>query len=138
MNEDTVVYDEGSAVSASLADSETTAEDVESASPVQVISVDELLDRLAVAADEQSEEAADDQTVDGEALEEDPEDTTAQDTLTVLMELREEVAAQFHPALTTNFEEYSVGEGLMLLLFLSVFSSWLVKMVKGGFSWLTW
>lgn len=41
-----------------------------------------------------------------------------------------------HPALTTPFEDYTVTEGLLLLLFLSVFVTACVKLLKGGFAWL--
>ena len=54
----------------------------------------------------------------------------------LLTEIKQEVAR--HPAMTTPFEDYTVVEGLLLLLFLSVFCSWLLRLVKGGFSWLSW
>jgi len=41
-----------------------------------------------------------------------------------------------HPMLTTPFEEYTVTEGLLLLLFLSVVVAACVKLLKGGFAWL--
>ena len=52
----------------------------------------------------------------------------------ILTEIREEVTQ--HPALTTDFADYTVSECLLLLLFLSVFCSCLVRLVKGGLSWL--
>ncbi len=50
------------------------------------------------------------------------------------LETLEEAAA--HPMLTTSFQEYTVTEGLLLALLLSVFISACVKMLKGGFAWL--
>lgn len=47
-------------------------------------------------------------------------------------------SAVMHPALETPFEEYTVTEGLLLLLLVLVIVSWCVKMIKGGFSWLLW
>lgn len=41
-----------------------------------------------------------------------------------------------HPLMTTPFEDYTVTEGLLLLLLLSVFLAACVKLLKGGFSWL--
>lgn len=40
------------------------------------------------------------------------------------------------PLLTTSFADYSVTEGLLLLLVLGLVLSVCVKMVKGGFAWL--
>ena len=47
-------------------------------------------------------------------------------------------AAAEHPMMETPFEEYTVTEGLLLLLLVLVIVSWCVKMIKGGFSWLLW
>ena len=41
-----------------------------------------------------------------------------------------------HPALTTNFADYSVLEALLLLLVLWKFWLFLCDIVRGGFSWL--
>ena len=43
---------------------------------------------------------------------------------------------QERPFLTTSFEEYSVSEGLLLMLLLALFVSLCWKMLKGGFYWL--
>lgn len=43
---------------------------------------------------------------------------------------------QDRPFLTTRFEEYSVTEGLLLMLLLFCFISSCVRMLKGGFAWL--
>ena len=58
------------------------------------------------------------------------------DVVQLLTEIKQEVAR--HPAMTTPFEDYTVVEGLLLLLFLSVFCSWLLRLLKGGFAWLSW
>lgn len=41
-----------------------------------------------------------------------------------------------HPMLTTSFEDYTVTEGLLLLLLLSLFACVCFRLLKGGFSWL--
>ena len=94
---------------------------------------------------EENEVVPDDQALDGEDAEptlQDQnfmsvlEDTSNADTVQLLTEIKQEVMR--HPALTTDFADYTVSEGLLLLLFLSVFGSWLVRLLKGGFSWLLW
>lgn len=42
------------------------------------------------------------------------------------------------PLMTTPFEEYSVGEGLILLLLMFLILQSIIKIVKVGFSWLLW
>lgn len=59
--------------------------------------------------------------------------------LTVIQESL--TAIQTHmarPLMTTPFEEYTVGEGLILLLLVFLILQSLIKMVKVGFSWLLW
>lgn len=41
-----------------------------------------------------------------------------------------------HPFMTTSFQDYTVTEGLLLLLLLSAFVAACARMLKGGFSWL--
>ena len=106
-------------------------EQPEVTSPVEVISVEDLLDHLAAAQEEAAEETP-------EEVEETPpeplEVAGTEETLQILQEIRQEVTA--HPMLTTPFEDYTVTEGLLLLLFLAVFLSWCGKMIRSGFSWL--
>ena len=49
------------------------------------------------------------------------------------MEVAEDTS---RPFLTTPFEEYSVTEGLLLLLLLLAFVSVCLRIIKGGFYWL--
>lgn len=42
------------------------------------------------------------------------------------------------PLMTTPFEEYSMGEGLILLLLVFLILQSIIKIVKVGFSWLLW
>lgn len=42
------------------------------------------------------------------------------------------------PLMTTPFEEYTVSEGLILLLLAFLILQSLIKIVKVGFSWLLW
>lgn len=41
-----------------------------------------------------------------------------------------------HPAMTTSFQDYTVTEGLLLLLLLGAFAAACARMLKEGFSWL--
>ena len=41
-----------------------------------------------------------------------------------------------HPALTTDFQDYTVAEGLLLLLLVGFFISACIRLLKEGFSWL--
>ena len=109
-----------------------TQEQPEATSPVEVISVEELLDHLAAVAEE---EAAEETTEEVEETPPEPlEVAGTEETLQILQEIRQEVTA--HPLLTTPFEDYTVTEGLLLLLLLAVFLSWCGKMIRSGFSWL--
>lgn len=120
------------------------------APPVEVISVDELLDRLT-QGDPQPEESA--EVEESQPLEEtaQPEPTeppvlavTGEDggPLVVLgmdevletLESIREVSA--HPALTTSFADYTVTEALLLLLLLAAFLTACSHMLKGGLKWL--
>jgi len=113
--------------------------------PVEVVTVEDLLDRLV---GEPQESGGPEEPPPGE-------DTTApfgddgppsNETLTgpievvgmdtALKRLETIQAAVDHPMLTTPFEDYTVTEGLLLLLFLSAVVAACVKMLKGGFSWL--
>ena len=55
---------------------------------------------------------------------------------TVLKRLEILQGVEDHPMLTTPFDDYTVTEGLLLLLLLSVFLSVCAKLLKGGFAWL--
>ena len=112
----------------------------ESTQPVDVVSVDELLDRLTQETETGTEEAAPEE--DPAAAEEElPVDTGPMEIAgmdQVLQHLETMEATMVHPALETSFEEYTVTEGLLFLLLVLVIVSWCVKMIKGGFSWLLW
>lgn len=119
----------------------------EGSTPVQVVSVDELVERLTAGSDEQSESdpagAADSDTPQEPTLAEQyftqmMLDTTNQEILTEVRKIETQLTESVHPALTTNFEDYTVTESLLLLLFLCVFGSFIVRMVKGAFHWLAW
>lgn len=106
----------------------------ESIQPVDVVTVDELLDRLTSETETAEEDPA-------AAEEELPVDTGPMEIAgmdQVLQHLETMEATMVHPALETPFEDYTVTEGLLLLLLVLVIVSWCVKMIKGGFSWLLW
>ena len=113
---------------------EESAPAAEPTQPVDVVSVDELLDRLTAETETAEEDPA-------PAEEELPVDTGPMEIAgmdQVLQHLETMEATMVHPALETPIEDYTVTEGLLLLLLVRVIVSWCVKMIKGGFSWLLW
>lgn len=52
--------------------------------------------------------------------------------------IEETVTVEDRSIMTTRISDYTVTEGLLLVLTLCVFTQWLVKLLKGGFSWLLW
>lgn len=119
------------------------------ADPVEVISVDELLERLQGETGEPQETQPSEETPPA-----DPGDTVAVEidpgtlaTLDGLSDISQELVLisdqladiqlhQTRPVLTTSFEDYTVMEGLLLLLLLAAFAAICAKILKGGLSWL--
>lgn len=119
--------------------------------PVAVISVDELLERLQGEQDEpeataptptpEPDDLGDDKIV---AVEIDPGTLAVLDRLSdvkrelvqVSHQLADIQAHQTRPVLTTSFSDYTVSEGLLLLLLLAAFTAACAKILRGGFSWL--
>lgn len=110
--------------------------------PVHVVSVDELLARLAELEEPVEEPEA---VAVVEPAEEEPtiaeqffaaalDDSSGADTVQLLTEIRE--AVQEHPFLTTEFSDYTVTEGLLLSILLCLIVGFCIKMIRGGFSWL--
>lgn len=119
------------------------ATDPEPSQPVEVVSVDELVDRLIQEAETGTEETApeEDPAAAEEELPSEPVDIGPMEIAgmdQVLRHLETLETTMVHPALDTPFEEYTVTEGLLLLLLVLIVVSWCVKMIKGGFSWLLW
>lgn len=121
------------------------APDPEPTQPVEVVSVDELVDRLTSETDTSQEELAEEEVPADEDTSEEifsepvytgPLEIAGMDQL--LRDLETVTVTVDHSALDTPFEEYTVTEGLLLLLLVLVVASWCVKMIKGGFSWLLW
>lgn len=112
---------------------------------VEVISVDELLERLT-STGEEGEEAVPAEETEAEPAE--PalsdqyfasmlEDTTNQEILTVCRLIRKDIEDSVHPAMTTQFSDYTVSEALLLLVLVGGVMSACWKMLKGAFSWLS-
>lgn len=112
----------------------------EPADPVSVVSVDELIDRLVQSASTEAEEAPPiEETVPEEVLPEpdpDPLEVVGMDKLLTYAETIQQTLD--HPALTTSFRDYTVTEGLLLLILLAAFAAACVRILKGGFQWLRW
>lgn len=50
-----------------------------------------------------------------------------------------EIVELDRPLMTTSFDDYTVTEGLLLLLLLFLFvKEFILRPLKGGFSWLFW
>lgn len=111
------------------------------ADPVQVVSVDDLIERLTSAGEDETDEPVEEEPEEpsladqyfASAL----EDASSEEVVQLLTEIRDTLQED-RPLLTTNFNDYTVTEGLLLSLLLCVVGGWCVKMLKGGFSWLSW
>lgn len=119
-----------------------TAPETDDGSPsMEVISVDDLLGRLTAGEEtsgEETSEAPEDETGEeaGEGAEI-PEETgpsNADTALELLETIQQDVSP--HPFLTTDFADYTVTEGLLLLALLLSVISLCIKVLKEGFSWL--
>jgi len=113
--------------------------------PVEVVTVEDLLGRLTGESQEDGqteepppeEEPADyvpENDLPAAIVDGGPLEIVGMDKLLEHLETIQGTAD--HPMLTTPFEEYTVTEGLLLLLFLSVVAAACVKLLKGGFAWL--
>lgn len=125
------------------------APEPEPSEPVTVVSVDELIDRLVQGGQEATEgteelppeeteelPAEEDQTADLFEVETGPMEIAGMNQLLTYAETIQQTLD--HPALTTSFQDYTVTEGLLLLLLLAAFAAACVRILKGGFSWLRW
>lgn len=121
----------------------------EPSDPVTVVSVDELIDRLVQSGQEEgtTEELPSEETeqlpedgdqTDDPVMEVDtgPMEIKGMDKLLTYAETIQQTLD--HPALTTSFRDYTVTEGLLLLILLAAFAAACVRILKGGFSWLRW
>ena len=113
--------------------------------------VDTLVDILAhvLISDQdvshaQDSEQQSSEAVTGESSPESPQEpvpVAASDTaMELVLERLEAIQTQtsLHPMWTTPFEDYTVCEGLLLLLLFFMVISFCVKMLRRAFSWLLW
>lgn len=121
----------------------------DSTQSVEVVSVDDLLNLIqAINEPELSEEQPADEVSgdpgDTVAVELSPGDLAVIEAIkgikTELIQISDQLAdmqlSGDRPLLTTSFSDYTVTEGLLLLLLLSVFLSACYKLLRGGFQWL--
>lgn len=113
-----------------------------------VVSVDELIDRLVENVPEEDaalvEPAAEEPLPgEGEIIVEDPVPGLIGDAIDLLLDIRggmknvESIERTVnHPLLTTPFQDYTVTEGLLLLVLLCFFIKVCMDMVRRAFSWL--
>lgn len=66
-------------------------------------------------------------------IEEEVIETTETPEIPETLEVIEDTS---RPFLTTSFEDYTVTEGLLLMILLLAFLMFCIKVLKGGFSWL--
>lgn len=69
-------------------------------------------------------------------LPETSEDEQVQESETTPQTVEVTVTAEERPFLSTNFQDYSVTEGLLLLLLLLFFISAVARILRRAFSWL--
>jgi len=119
--------------------------------PVEVVTVEDLLDRLTGESREDGQ-TQEDAGTEGPAPEGESSGSASGNDLpaavvdggpieivgmdTVLKRLETIQGTVDHSMMETSFEDYTVTEGLLLLLFLSVIVAACVKMLRGGFAWL--
>lgn len=132
-------------------DSEMSAVPVESAAALEVVDADQVVQRIvetvqaameAQAAQEEPEttpEPTPEPTEEVEPEETEPvpmlvQDAGSEETRELLSSIQAEVTG--HPLLTTPFEDYTVTEGLLLLLLILAFVAGMLKVLRGGISWL--
>lgn len=126
----------------------------EPAAPVEVISVDELLERLTQEGDAELELPPEEAGMADIPVDPDPVMLILDQVIGKLIdigidlgkierhtkEIQNEVTvvaqAVDHPALTTSFADYTVTEALLLLLLLAAFLSACARMLRGGLLWL--
>lgn len=126
----------------------------EPAAPVEVISVDELLERLTQEEDAELELPTEEAGMADVPVEPDPGMMLIEQLLSRLIdmgidlgkiethtkEIQKEVTvvaqAVDHPALTTSFADYTVTEALLLFLLLAAFIAACARMLRGGLLWL--
>jgi len=115
-----------------------------------VVSVDELVDRLIQSGDtgedtseepppEESDELPQEAGQTGGFFAEvdtGPLEIKGMDKLLQHAEVIQQTLD--HPFMTTSFQDYTVMEGLLLLILLAAFAAACVKILKGGFQWLRW
>lgn len=126
----------------------------EPAAPVEVISVDELLERLTQEGDAELELPPEEAGMVDIPVDPDPVMLILDQVIGKLIdigidlgkierhtkEIQNEVTvvaqAVDHPALTTSFADYTVTEALLLFLLLAAFLSACARMLRGGLLWL--
>lgn len=133
-----------------------TEEQETSSQPVEVISVDELLDRLTNTGNAGEDDSETGEVSDGLSAPEEGiaaeegtetggtgsaveyEEYTGPSNSDKALELLEVIQKDVspHPFLTTDFADYTVTEGLLLMALLLAVIFLCVKMLKEGFSWL--
>lgn len=107
------------------------------AAPVEVITVEDLLDRLTGGtgeggeAEEPPQEAEGDAGTEVPAVSEDPIEVVGMDTALKRLETIQGVVG--HPMMETPFEDYTVMEGLLLLIFVILLLDFFLDLLRRWF-----
>lgn len=133
---------------------ELPPEEEPAAEPVEVISVDELLERLTQEENTELELPTEEAGMADVPVAADPYTVLIEQVIGKIVEvgidlgkierhtkeIQKEVTvvaqAVDHPALTTSFADYTVTEALLLFLLLAAFLSACARMLRGGLLWL--
>lgn len=131
--------------SSSMEELSPAPDPAEAPPPVSVVPVEELVDLLTQAVQEKETAFTADEPLpeEGGEVVVDPVPGLIGDVVDVLLDIRggmksvESVEQTVnHPLLTTPFQDYTVTEGLLLLLLLCFFIKACMDMVRRAFSWL--
>lgn len=109
----------------------------EPAVPVEVVTVDDLLDRLTGAGQEETEEPSqEEETENPEELPEEPVPAEPVETVgmdAVLKSLETLQGVTDHPMMETSFDDYTVTEGLLLLIFVILLLDFFLNLLRRWF-----
>lgn len=109
----------------------------EPAVPVEVVTVDDLLDRLTGAGQEETEEPSqEEETENPEELPEEPVPAEPVETVgmdAVLKSLETLQGVTDHPMMETSFDDYTVMEGLLLLIFVILLLDFFLNLLRRWF-----
>ena len=109
----------------------------EPAAPVEVVTVDDRLDRLTGAGQAETAEPSEEEVSENsealldEPVPAEPVETVGMDAVLKHLETLQGVAD--HPMMDTPFDDYTVTEGLLLLIFVILFLEFFLNLLRRWF-----